>query len=117
MKVTFIWEGTMTTTYTSLEAGRTLAGATVQREESLPDGEIGMAAGGVRRLDGDHRWQAIVCQSGSLWITEADDGQDYVLRAGEMFVIRQPGSVVIEALRDASMRVTAPPQVMAYPGN
>ena len=36
---------------------------------------------------------------GALWITQEGDLRDHVIEAGEMFLISQPGKVVIMALR------------------
>jgi hypothetical protein len=43
----------------------------------------------------------VLCVSGRLWVTEAGFAMDHMLRAGEHCVVRGPGIVVIEALRDA----------------
>jgi hypothetical protein len=73
-----------------------------------------LAAGKLRRLDGDQRWEVIACRRGSLWITQANDPLDYLVGAGEMFVITQPGRVVIEALTAASVQLA--PLLQTPPG-
>lgn len=68
------------------------------------------------RLDGDNRWRMIICARGEIWITQERDVRDYVLTAGEMFIVTQRGSVLIEALRDASAEITPPLKSASYRG-
>ena len=58
------------------------------------------------RTNGDSRWRAIFCRRGEVWITQERDFQDYVLKAGEVFIVTQRGSVVVEALEDAAIQIT-----------
>jgi hypothetical protein len=69
------------------------------------------------RLDGDSRWRMIVCVSGEIWITQERDVRDYVLTAGEMFIVNQRGSVLIEALRDATVEITPSLEGRPYRGD
>jgi len=64
-----------------------------------------LSAGKLRRLDGDHRWEVVICQRVKLWITQDNDPLDYLVGAGEVFVITQPGRVVIEALAAATVQI------------
>lgn len=50
----------------------------------------------------------IICESGVLWVTRSGDPEDHLLRPGECLMINQGGKVVIEALREARMRITSP---------
>lgn len=67
---------------------------------------VELDAQAVWRLDGDNRWRMIICVRGEIWITQERDVRDYVLRAGEMFIVTQRGSVLIEALGGASVEIT-----------
>ena len=69
------------------------------------------------RLDGDNRWRMIVCVSGEIWITQERDVRDYVLTAGQMFIVTQRGNVLIEALCDASVEITPSLEDRPYRGD
>ena len=58
------------------------------------------------RLDGDNRWRMVICVHGEIWITQECDIEDYVLTAGDIFVITRPGSVLVEGLYDAVVAFT-----------
>lgn len=60
----------------------------------------------VHHLDGDARGTEITCLQGILWVTQQDDGQDYILNSGDSLVISRRGRVVIEAMSDAILRIT-----------
>lgn len=60
----------------------------------------------VHHLDGDARGTEIACLQGILWVTQQDDGQDYILNSGDRMVISRRGRVVIEAISDAILRIT-----------
>lgn len=62
--------------------------------------------GEIQRLTGDHRWQLIFCQKGSLWITQENDLNDYVLEKGEGFLISQRGRVVIQARKSSRLGIS-----------
>ena len=47
----------------------------------------------------------IECVAGGLWITQAGDERDIVLRAGQTFVPAREGRVVVQALCDARVRL------------
>ena len=48
---------------------------------------------------------SITCEAGALWITQAGDGRDHILEAGEAFVEKKVGNVFIEALRESIFSV------------
>ena len=50
----------------------------------------------------------VVCREGALWITQAGDTRDHLLNAGERYIVRGSGVVVIEALRPAELRIERP---------
>jgi len=68
--------------------------------------EVGLGAHDLRRLEGDRRRSVISCLEGTVWITQEGDAEDHVLRRGEHFNVSQPGLVLVEAIRDAFLRVT-----------
>ena len=72
-----------------------------------PVSDVELDADEFWRTNGDSRWRAIFCRRGEVWITQERDFQDYVLKAGEVFIITQRGSVVVEALEDAAIQVTS----------
>lgn len=74
-----------------------------------------LPAGQIYQLSGDNRWRVIVCQAGEIWITQAGDVRDYLISAGEMFLITRSGGVVIQALEPASIQVTPSLQATVCP--
>jgi len=46
----------------------------------------------------------ITCLSGTLWITGVGDPQDYVLTAGQKFVPRSGGRLVVESMATSPAR-------------
>lgn len=59
-------------------------------------------------IPNDLRGLAIECSEGILWVTQEGDRKDYVLETGQRFVVARRGSVVVEALTDARLRVAPP---------
>jgi hypothetical protein len=74
---------------------------------------LNLEAGALWRARGDHRGRAIICRRGAVWITQEHDGTDYVLEAGEIFIVTLPGLVLVQALMPAAITIT--PSVMATP--
>ena len=56
----------------------------------------------IRRVS---NYKKIVCEKGILWLTQSGDPGDYILMPGDQFAGRKHGKVLIEALRDAIMRI------------
>jgi hypothetical protein len=48
----------------------------------------------------------IECTQGVLWVTRAGDIEDYVLYPGERYAPRHHGKIVVEAMREARVRLT-----------
>jgi hypothetical protein len=90
---------------------------TMLRNIRSVESQIELAAGKLRRLDGDNRWKVIVCQRGRVWVTQTCDPADYVLAAGEMFVITQPGRVLVEALVNALIQVSPAVETPPFAGD
>jgi hypothetical protein len=47
----------------------------------------------------------VICLKGMLWLTRENDHEDYILGEASSWVSKCPGLVVIEALRDSSLRI------------
>jgi hypothetical protein len=50
----------------------------------------------------------VACEHGLVWVTEANNPQDYMLRPGKSMVIRKRCDVLIEALSDAEVSIIHP---------
>jgi len=48
---------------------------------------------------------AIVCHSGSLWVTQQRDARDIVLAAGESFALDRDGMTVVQALEQSAISI------------
>ena len=81
-----------------------------------PGTDVELVAGQLWQMNGDRRWQALVCQRGEVWITQERDFRDYVLAAGDVFIVTQRGAVVVQALEDAVFQVTPSLQAAPYVG-
>ena len=55
----------------------------------------------VFSIDGDARNISIKCETGSLWITQANDSYDHVLHIGEIHNVSRKGKVVMTAGTDS----------------
>ena len=75
---------------------------TVQIEKTLAS-EQRLSASEVERLAGVRSGDAIVCNSGILWVTQEGDPEDYLLKKGEQFVANRHGVVVVEAMTDSAV--------------
>lgn len=50
----------------------------------------------------------VSCEQGLVWLTEANNAQDYTLRPGHSVVLLARGEVLIEALSDAELSIIHP---------
>lgn len=55
----------------------------------------------------------IVCRSGRIWLTQSGDSRDVLLRAGESFTTTRRGQLVLWALADARLAISARAQEAA----
>jgi hypothetical protein len=67
-----------------------------------------LALGDVISLRPNGRGCRITCLAGRLWVTVTGSGVDTVLAAGEETIFAGGGRIVVEALRDASVRMERP---------
>ena len=81
------------------------------------DTNLELAGGQMWRIAGDNRWRIIICRQGMIWVTQSYDVHDYVLKPGQMCLVTQPGTVLIEALRDAQVEITPAPNRTPYRGD
>ena len=82
-----------------------------------PVTKVELHSGDLWRMDGDQRWKMIVCLEGRLWITQERDVRDYEVRAGDMFIVTQPGLVLLQALAEACVQITPSLKTAPYVGN
>jgi quercetin dioxygenase-like cupin family protein len=66
-----------------------------------PETLVNLAAGEGWTVLGKRRQQTLYCLQGSVWVTQECDLCDYVLEAGDAFIITLPGRVVVHALQAA----------------
>ena len=85
-----------------------LGGSLRNRVSNAGRGERSLFPGEIIRLNGDGRGLHIVCRTGALWITQTDDEKDYVLQAGETFVVTRPGLVLVQGLDESLHQVIRP---------
>jgi formylmethanofuran dehydrogenase subunit D len=66
--------------------------------------EITLTQSKVWSIEGDRRGEVINCLSGVIWITQADDLNDYILEAGDSFWVTKRGTVIVQALQNAQFK-------------
>ena len=92
------------------------AGAVLSNIEG-PATEVQLSTGDLWRMRGHSRWRVVVCLRGVVWVTQEHDPRDYVLTEGEMFLVTQPGTVLVGAVEDARVQVTRPVRTAPYRGS
>ncbi|MEJ2262086.1 MAG: DUF2917 domain-containing protein [Anaerolineales bacterium] len=88
----------------------------VVRNLQKPITRLNLGSREVWRVDGDNRWRLIICHQGEIWITQAWDLRDYVLKEGDMFLVTLPGTVVVQALKEAEVEISASLKTKPYRG-
>jgi hypothetical protein len=69
---------------------------------------VSLDAGSILSLEGDRRGLAIRSLGGAVWVTQDDDAKDHVLTAlAPALLADRLGCVVVQAVEDASVRITA----------
>jgi len=66
-----------------------------------PDTVIDLSHGQGWRMKGKRGRQTLFCLEGSVWVTQEGDIRDYMLEAGDAFLVTQPGLVLVRALTPA----------------
>lgn len=49
---------------------------------------------------------SIVCDSGTVWVTQDGDPRDIILRAGDSFTIDRNGPALVQAFEQAAISIT-----------
>lgn len=60
---------------------------------------------GVEWLKNVQPGTTITCEQGILWLTQSGDRRDYILLPGDRIAKQKRGTVLVEAMRDAVVRV------------
>jgi hypothetical protein len=81
--------------------------------EKLNPTEIQLRRRGLVRVEKIRPGTQVVCKQGVLWLTQVGDWGDHFLRPGEKYVIRKRNKLLIEAMRDAAIRLIPPRSAMA----
>ncbi len=58
-----------------------------------------------QRINKIKRGSRVFCDTGVLWVTQANDRNDYILRPGDTMVVSKRGKVLVEAMRDADFHI------------
>ncbi len=58
-----------------------------------------------QRINKIKRGSRVFCDSGVLWVTQANDRNDYILRPGDTMIVSKRGKVLVEAMRDADFHI------------
>jgi hypothetical protein len=66
-----------------------------------PDTQVALSAGQGWGVKGKRRQQSLFCLKGRVWVTQECDIHDYLLEAGDAFLITLPGLVLVHALTHA----------------
>jgi len=72
------------------------------------DVEVCLFQGEVFKMNGNVRGVQVACQKGRLWITQANDPEDHMLKAGDRFVVTRPGLVLVQGVREGQARIIPP---------
>ena len=66
-----------------------------------PDKVVDLNRGQGWGVKGKRRQQTLLCLQGRVWVTQECDIRDYLLEAGDAFLITLPGLVLVRALTPA----------------
>ena len=87
------------------EYGEAIKGFTLLNSQEREQ-EKELATGRSENLGWTSRGKIISCLKGSVWVTQEKDLEDYILDAGESFMITVPGRVIVQALEDSVFSVS-----------
>lgn len=72
----------------------------------VADMDLSLARNRLCRVSGSRRGPLVVCLKGVVWLTQRGDEQDYILAAGDWMAVHRRGTVLVQALRDAQVRIS-----------
>ncbi len=86
---------------------KTMTGSTLAAQVMIPDlrHEIDLDGKELLRLEVAQPGTRVVCTAGTLWLTQAGDPQDYLIRAGESFTFFQAGLALVQGLPCGKARI------------
>lgn len=67
--------------------------------------EVHLRPDQVLTLSGDRRGWSVVCEAGTLWITQDGDPKDHAIGPGEQFRVSRSGVVVIQGVPSGDVRI------------
>jgi len=74
-----------------------------------PNVELCLDTNNVFRLERAAKGATILALSGRLWVTRSGDEQDYLLEAGDRFVVRKKGVVLVQGSPEGKARIIPGP--------
>jgi hypothetical protein len=77
--------------------------------------EIVMDKGEIICIDGDARGLEISSFTGTLWITQIGDPNDYIISSGNRFKISQKGRVAVTACKTAKAHFSSSVRLLNRP--
>ncbi len=66
--------------------------------------KINLSGNEIFFIDGDSRDVLIRCDTGTLWVTQPNDGRDHILYKGKTFNVTQKGRVMVVAMKDSVVK-------------
>jgi len=70
-----------------------------------PNVELCLDTNNVFRLERAAKGATILALSGRLWVTRSGDDQDYMLEAGDRYLIRNKGVVLVQGSPEGKARI------------
>lgn len=70
-----------------------------------PKSNIHLHQRDYQRINKVKRGSTLFCDDGVLWVTQAGDRNDYILRPGDKMVVSSRGKVLVEAMREADFHI------------
>lgn len=95
------------------EAAKGFAILNLPEQERLIEIETGKSA----KLGWTSRGRIISCLQGTVWVTQEQDLEDYILHEGESFITTVPGRVIVQALEEATISINKQPRKNAFSGS
>ena len=70
--------------------------------------EFDLVGADLLRLDPGQPGARVLCTTGTLWLTQQGDLNDHLLKAGQSFVLDQPGTVLAQGLPSGKALISLP---------